>query len=243
MFRKEIREAALRLAECLIILIAVPMALIWDRLAVKFNWDFMEIWNGIFLFVVFLYAFYAGSTFFHAEKKDRAWEYLLSLPTTKGRIVAFKFAPRFLFLAALYVFQRILAHKSVFSSEMLYLLFLFIVPVFLSLAIDSIVIGFLGIVLLFMMFYFTTPTISYLALKLGIISSLREGQLPLQLVSAVLISAPFGIAFYRIIKNLDAKPLKLQLKPYFTIALPVFACLVVLIVLFYGNFLAFLKTQ
>ena len=80
MLRKEFRDALRRLAECLVLLVAVPLGYIWDRAVVHYGWRFADIVPAVFTATIFLFAVNAGISLFSSEKKDRALEYLLSLP-------------------------------------------------------------------------------------------------------------------------------------------------------------------
>jgi hypothetical protein len=238
MFKKEFRDAVRQMVECLFILIAVPLGFLLDRLAVKFHWDFSEIFIQIFTVMIFLFAAYGGLALFQSEKKDRALEYMLSLPLSTTYLAALKIATRFLLLAGLYGLYLVFAGKPIFSPEGLYLVFIFAISVSLSMAIDSIVIGVIGILLIFMLHFFTGPTIAYVAWKIGILASVASPGTLLRVISGVLVVLPFGIAFGLTVRRLEAKPFKLQMKPYARIALPSFLVLIVLILLFYSAFLA-----
>jgi hypothetical protein len=238
MFKKELRDAVRRMIECLFVLTAIPLGLLWDRLVIKFSWNFSEIFTAVFITTVFLFAGYGGMTLFQSEKKDRALEYMLSWPMATTRIAAIKIAIRLLLLAGLYGLYLLLAGRPVLSSEGLYIIFVFAISVSLGLAVDSFVIGFFGILLTFMLFYFACPTLAYVAWKIGILASAASFGKVLPVVVAALIVSPFGIAFWSTVRRLEAKPFKLQMKPYARIALPSLLVLIALILLFYGAFLA-----
>lgn len=238
MLKKELRDAVRRMVECMFILIAIPLGFLWDRLVVKFHWNFSEIFVDIFITMVFLFAAYGGMTLFQVEKKDRALEYMLSLPLSTTHIAALKLATRFFLLAGLYGLYLVFAGRSFLSPEGLYLVFIFAISASLGIAIDSIVIGVFGILLIFMLHFFTGPTIAYIAWKMGILTSLASPGTLLRVIAAILIVLPFGLAFWLTVRNLEAKPFKLQMKFYARIALPLFLVLTALILLFYGAFMA-----
>jgi ABC-type Na+ efflux pump permease subunit len=241
MLKKEFRDALKRLGECLFVLIGVPLGYLWDKLIVKFGWDFLDIFKSVFIVVVFIYAAVAGVTIFLAEKKDRAFEYLCSLPISKRKILMNKILSRISFLAALYFIMIFMTKRNLASTEGLYLIFIFLVSLFLSLSIDSVVIGLIGISLLLSTYFFAYQTISFMAWKFHIISQPFSHPFFVQFISALILMAPFGAAFWKILKNLDAKPLKLQMKPYYTIALPSFLILVALIIKFYGEYMSWAR--
>jgi len=48
MLKKEVWEAIKKQLECLLILGVVPLALLWDRWVMKFNWGFRDIFSAVF---------------------------------------------------------------------------------------------------------------------------------------------------------------------------------------------------
>jgi ABC-type transport system involved in multi-copper enzyme maturation permease subunit len=241
MLNKEFRDTLKRLGECFFILIGVPLGYLWDRIVVRFRWDFWSIFNAVFVAFIFVYAAYSGATIFLAEKKDRAFEYLFSLPVSRTRILATKLLPRLGSLLVLYAVLTILSKRSFFSSVGLMLAFIFSVGVFLSLAIDSVVIGLLGILLLSGLYYFMLPTFSFMAWKLHLIPSLISSRMIILPLCVIILLLPFGIAFWQVYSHLDSRPLNLQMKRYYLISLPSLLVLISLIMMFYGKYVAMLQ--
>ena len=241
MLNKEFRDTLKRLGESLFILIAVPLGYLWDRVVVKFGWDFWTILKGVLVTLIFIYAAYAGATIFLAEKKDQAFEYLFSLPVSRTRILASKILPRLGCLVVLYAVLTILSKRPFFSPVGLMLGFIFLVGVFLSFAIDSVVIGLLGILLLWGLYYSMQPTLSFIAWNLHLIPSLTSSLMIMRSLSALILLLPFGIAFWRVYSRLDAKPLNLQMKPYYLISLPSLLVVISLIMVFFGRYLAVMR--
>jgi ABC-type Na+ efflux pump permease subunit len=238
MLNKEFRDTLKRLGECFFILIGVPLGYLWDRVFVKFGWDLWSILEGVLVALIFVYAAYAGATIFWAEKKEQAFEYLFSLPVSRTRILASKILPRLGCLVVLYAMLTILGKNPFFSPVGLSLAFIFLVGVFLSLAIDSAVIGLLGILLLYGLYYFTHPTFSFIAWNLHLIPSLTSSFMIMRSLSALILLLPFGIAFWIVYRRLDARPLNLQMKPYYLISLPSLLVVISLIMVFFGRYLA-----
>jgi ABC-type Na+ efflux pump permease subunit len=241
MLNKEFRDTLKRLGECFFILIGVPLGYLWDRVVVRFGWDFWSIFKGVLVAFIFVFAAYSGATIFLAEKKDRAFEYLFSLPVSRTRILATKLLPRLGCLLLLYAVLTMLSKSPFFSPVGLMLAFIFSVGVFLSFAIDSVVIGLLGILLLSGLYYFTQPTFSFIAWNLHLIPSLNSSLMIIRPLSAIILLLPFGIAFWKVYGHLDAKPLNLQMKPYYLISLPSLLVLISLIMMFYGKYFAILR--
>lgn len=237
MLRKEFRDALRRLAECMVLLVAVPLGYIWDRAIVHFGWHFADIWSAVFAVTVFVFAAYAGASLFFSEKKDRALEYLLSLPVSRSKIVLAKIGPRLAILVGLWCAFSLFAGRAWNLGLIVLLLFLFFVAASLSIAIDSVVIGFLGVFLLFATFYLSASTLTFIAWKLGLISSISSVWIG-WIAAGVLILGPFAAAFLLVIRNLQAMPLRLQMRPYYRLALPSFPVVIFLILKFFGAYLA-----
>jgi len=241
MLNKEFRDTLKRLGECFFILVGVPLGYLWDQVIVKAGWDFWAIFKGVLAALVFVYAAYAGATIFWAEKRDQAFEYLFSLPVSRTRILASKILPRLGCLVVLYAGLTVLSKSPFFSSVGLMLVFIFLLAMFLSLAIDSVVIGFLAILLLFGLYYFTWPTFSFVAWKLHLIPSLTHYATIMKFLSAVILLLPFGAAFWKVYSRLDARPMNLQMRAYYLVSLPSLLVVISLIMVFFGRYLDMMK--
>ena len=238
MLKKEFLDALKRLLECLLILIAIPISFVWDKVVIKFGWEFSEFFIGTFVAVVVIFSVYSGATIFQSEKKDRAFEYLLSLPISRSRIIINKILPRISILLFLLI---VLAFFSGFKSVLISgftLIVLFFISVFISITVSSVIIGLLGVFLLYYVFYFTSHIIRFLSWKLQINITGLFGFMLDQWISAALLLIPFGIAFWLTFKNFDMKPLKLQIKPYYYIALPSLIIIISFVVKFFGDYLS-----
>jgi ABC-type transport system involved in multi-copper enzyme maturation permease subunit len=237
MLRKEFRDALHRLLECLVLLVAVPLGYFWDRAIVHYGWRFADIVPAVFTATIFLFAVYAGISLFSSEKKDRALEYLLSLPVSRSKIVLAKIIPRLSILVGLWGGFAFLAGQDWNWITLVFLLFLFFVAASLSIAIDSAVIGVIGVLLLFAAFDLSSSTLTFIAWKLSLISSIHMVWIGWT-AAGVLILGPFAAAFLLVIRNLQAMPLRLQMRPYYRLALPSFLAVIFLILKFFGAYLA-----
>jgi hypothetical protein len=141
----------------------------------------------------------------------------------------------------LYFGLAILTKAPFFSVAGLIVLFIFFISAFLSLVIESVVLGLLGILLLVGLYFFTHPTFSFIAWKLHLIPSLTSSGTIIRLLSALILLLPFGVASWVVVHRLDARPLSLQLKPYYFISLPSFLIILLTIMMFYGDFLATMR--
>lgn len=244
MLRKELTEALKRFIESSLIFIGIPFAFLLDKLIIKFGWGFLDIFQGFFMATIVVYAVYSGLTIFQAEKKDRAIEYLLSLPISRQKIIAMKVLPRLVILIFFILILAIFMSLENLQAISIFLIFMFLISIFLSIVVDSILIGIIGAFLLFQVFNLSVKIILFLVHKAGIDSPdpfIGLIGLISMLLSAILLLVPFGISFWLTFKNMDLKPLKLQVRPYYYIALPSLIVLISLIALNYRGFLMWLQ--
>lgn len=242
MLKKEILDALKKLIECLIVLVAIPICFVWDRLFLNFRWDFLDIIYFVLVATVVVYSIYSGATIFQTEKKDRAFEYLLSMPLTRMKIIIYKIFPRISILALMIIVMAVFSGFKINLIYVVQLIFLFLISASISVAIDSVIIGFIGVSMLYIVFFYTSRIISFSAWPLNIFNPKSAGSLLIiDLLSASLLLVPFGIAFWKIFKNLDVKPLKLQIRPYYYIALPALLIIISFIVASFKGYLFWLR--
>lgn len=242
MLKKEFFDALKRLMECLLLLLVIPVAFVFDKYLIHFGWSFSEVFEYFSLMVLIIYPLIAGVTIFQSERKDRAFEYLFSLPLSRFKIILYKIFPRFLFLILLIVASIIL---SIFKDNVLNefnLLILFFISLFLSFAFSSVVIGLVGIGAVFWLFYSISQCTNFIIWRPEAVSSIQPN-FPSQLISAAMLLIPLAVAFWITFKNLDVKPLKLQIRLYLFITLSTLVILVPLTVVFYKKYWVWLQTR
>jgi hypothetical protein len=71
-------------------------------------------------------------------------------------------------------------------------------------------------------------------------STLAQEEYSSQAIAALIVLTPLGIAFWKTFKNLDLKPMRLQLKPYLVIALPSIVAVLALAVFYFTYYLNWL---
>ncbi len=236
MLKKEVRDALKREMECLIILGAVPLAFLWDRLVMKFNWGFREIFSGVFITTVILYAVYAGATIFQSEKKDRAFEYLFSLPLSRSRILLMKTGPRLAILIFLVIILALFLELDLLAFGITFFVLLF-VAAFFSIGINSIIINLIGVFMLYFVFHFLWQILMNFSFLHGL--EIRGALLipTFQLIAATLLLVPMGTAFWLTFKRMDVKPLKFQMRIYYAIVLSTLVVLIAFITLMFKKYL------
>jgi ABC-type Na+ efflux pump permease subunit len=240
MFKKELRDASELFLECLLLLLVVPVTFVFDKYLIHFDWNISVIFNLSLLSVLIIYPLLAGTLVFQSEKKDNAFEYLLSLPLSKAHILIAKIIPRLLFLFALIGVSMIFSpYKNVLLNGF-NLIVLFLISMFLCLTYSSITIYFVEIGLLFWLFYFDYKILNFLLWK----PEIARASYPVfssQLIAAALLLIPLGLAFWLTFKKLDIRPLKYQLKPYVFVALPAILTLITFTIVFAKKYWALAK--
>jgi len=243
MLKKESLEALRRVVESMLVLFAIPLALLWDRFVIKFGWDFSDIFNVVLVATVVAFAVYSGATIFQSEKKDRAFEYLFSLPVSRFEILKIKILPRLMMLLALIVILAFFTGlKSSFDNGITFL-FLFFISIFLSLTIHSVIIGLLGVMLLYYIYYFIYRILLYFPLRYDLRITGFLGLSLGKLIPALLLLIPFGIAFWLTFKKMDVKPMKLQTKTYYIIILSTLTILITFVVFFSREYLSWMQSR
>lgn len=243
MLRKEITESIKRFLECFVILLGLPIAFLLDRLIIKFGWEFKDLFLGLFYVAVFFYSAYSGITILQAEKKDRALEYLLSMPISRSKIMLMKIFSRLLILIFCIFILAFLVEFRTFQMLTIWLIFLFFISVTFSMIIDSIILGIIGISLIFLVFELNSRILFFLVGKTDIEGSLDFLALLSPVLSALLLLIPFGISFWLTFKKMDVKPMTQQIQPYYYIAFPALVIILSFIILYYKDSMTKLMNQ
>ncbi len=238
MLRKEIRDALKRFVESLVVLVIIPSMYIGDKLVFKWGLDYASLINTGFVITLLFYAVYAGGTVFQSERKDRAFEYLFSLPLTRRRIIMAKVLPRLGLLLIVGAAATVVVGRSLLTGAGVTVLVLFFSSVFLSIAVSSIAINLFGVGLMYGIFFQEWRIFLHFLFKIGGEYAGTLSWLVMQLVAAAVLLFPFGLAFWLTFKKMDARPFKLQMKTYYAITLPTLFVLVLLIALFSKRSLA-----
>ena len=240
MLKKEFSDALRKFLECVSLLAVIPIALLFDKLVIHSGWKFQEVFNLVFIISIVCYPVYSGATIFQSEKKNRAFEYLFSLPIQRWKILLNKIAMRMAFLILLLIVSVFFSvFKDVFMIG-LYLIIVFLVAAFFSLHVSSVLMVIIGITLMFQLFSINSKIIQFLLWKLKLTESTSLAFIP-EIISAVFLLIPLGFTFWLTVKNLDAKPLKLQVKYYLFIAIPSIVILICFAFLFSKQYWAWVE--
>ncbi len=222
MLKKEFFDAFKRFMECMILLLGIPLGVVFDKLIIHYGWKLSEIFNFVFLVTIIAYPLAAGLTIFQSERKDRAFEYLFSLPLSRFKTILYKIAPRFFFLLLLIISSTFFSIFDNIWINGFNLIVVFFISSFLSISVNSFVIGVFGVSFIYSGYYQASRIIHYMfigwdPLKYNIFST---EALLFELLTAALLLIPMGTAFWITFKKFDVKPLKWQLKSYLLIVLP-----------------------
>jgi ABC-type multidrug transport system permease subunit len=236
MLKKEFRDTLKILLECFLILLAIPLAKILDKLVFHLGWSFRDVFDITFIVILFVFSIFSGIYTFQSEKKDRGFEYLLSLPIKRSEIIFCKIFPRLSILLLLLAVTVIFSISGIPLQGFITVITLQLSAVFLTLAIDSLIIHFIGIFILFTLFQLFSNFIFHFTNNLGVLR-LTSSALFGELFSSLILLIPLGISFILSFKNFDLKPLKFHTKPYLFITLPAIAMQILILSLYYNKFI------
>ncbi len=221
MLKKELLDTIKILAQCLLLLFIIPIARVMGWQVFHRQWEISGIFQPVYIAIVIIFAAYSGVTLFQAEKKNRAIEYLLSLPLSRWKMITSKILPRLAALVLLIAVGFMLSVLKEGAADTISLLILFASALFLSLAVESVLTGLMGVFIINVILYYSSLITSYLTMTHQWFGS----EVPIfflsQILPALSLLIPLAAAFILTLKNFDAKPLKWQAKPYIFIALPV----------------------
>ena len=241
MLFKEIKDTVKTLGHCFFLLLFIPLAMLMDWHIFHSQWEVSGIFAPVFVAIVLLFAGYSGVSIFQTEKKDRALEYLLSLPVSIGKILAIKILPRMTMLLLLVVIGGILSIFRTVISDAISVIIVFFIAVFISLAVDSLINAMIGVLLINIILYYSSIITSYLTIEYGLLGSTEPIFWLSHLLPGLLLLIPLAVAFGITLKNFDLKPLKWQAKPYLVIALPSAALLLLFIMVFLKKYLIWIR--
>jgi ABC-type Na+ efflux pump permease subunit len=238
---KEIKDTLKALGYCLFLLLFIPLAMLMNWHIFHSQWEISGLFAPVFVAIVLLFAAYSGVSIFQTERKDRALEYLLSLPMSIGKILAFKIFPRLTVLLLLIVVGGILSIFRTVISDAISVIIVFFIAVFISLAVDSLINAMIGVLLVNIILYYTSIITSYLTIEYRLFGSTEPIFWLSHLLPGLLLLVPLAVAFGITLKNFDLKPLKWQAKPYLVIALPSAAVLLLFIMVFIKKYLIWIR--
>lgn len=240
MLKKEFRDTLRILLESSMLMLSIPFIML---ISFIFGLDSpggdlstkSDLVRAVALLTAFAFAGYSGMAFFLSERRDKGFEYLLTLPISRWKIFLYKLAPRLLVLLLIFVLFALLGGATV--KGILYpLLTVQIGMIFLSLAFSSYFAGFIAFVLLGFFYSLGIKFVWYALYVLDGNSYGLFGTVPVELIALLLPGIPLAISFFKVFLNYDLKPARFTLKPYYYIALPVILVEFIVIFVFYQGY-------
>lgn len=241
MLKKEFRDTLKVMLQCLLLLLVIPISKLLDWHFIHGQWEISGIWGPIVTGIIIIFAAYSGAAVFRVEKKDRALEYLLSLPVSRWEIFSVKVIPRLLVLLVMTTAAGIFKMFKQPWADGISVVVLFFIALFISLAVESLLSALLGVLAINIILYHASLIMSYLTMEYRLLGSTEPLFWLSQLLPAALLLFPLAAAFAITLKNLDVKSLKWHAKPYLVIALPSVLLLVSFILVFFKDYIIWIR--
>lgn len=232
MLKKEFQDTLRILLESSLFLFAIPVVLL-------VAWIFgLEVPAEDLLFAVplatiFIFAAYSGMALFLRERRDKSFEYMLTLPLSRLKLLALKMLPRVLVLALL-TLSMAMFHEVTFYGFILPLLYFHFGMAFLSLAFTrSYFAGFIAAFLLGFI-YTMGQRVWYFSLYVwaGRTHDILHTVNP-TLITVLMVLVPLAVSFFWVFNKLDLRPYRYAVRPYFYVAAPVLVLEVIYMFLAY----------
>jgi hypothetical protein len=241
MFKKELRDTLNIFFQSMTILLSIPVLLMMDWHIFHSQWELSNIFHFIFVCQVLIYAAYSGASIFQKEKRDRALEYMFSLPLSRGKILYAKIAPRLGMLLVMIAIGGILNIWDQFIADSISIILVFVLAVTISLAVDSLINAIIGVLLLNVIFYYGSLIFSFLTIKYRLFGSDVPIPWLSYLFAVLLLVIPQVVAFIKTLNKFDLKPLKWQAKSYFLIAFPSVLLMILFILGYLKQYLLWIR--
>jgi hypothetical protein len=233
MIKKEFRDTLRILVESSVMLLAVPLIILMS-LIMGFTINYVELIKIISIITVFAFSAYSGLGMFLWEKRDKGFEYLLTLPISRLKLFIYKLVPRFVVLM-LFLATWALIFAVPIKDYIVVLVFIQLAAACLSLAFNSYLAAVIGIILLGFFYGLSSRFITFLFIRWQRISIDLFAIISPYVLAALLLGIPLGISFLLAFWNFDLKPYKYVIKPYLFIALPLLLVQVVVIFWYYDK--------
>jgi hypothetical protein len=233
MLKKEFRDTLRILVESSVMLLAVPLIILMS-LIMGFTINYVQLIKITAIITVFAFSAYSGLGMFLWEKRDKGFEYLLTLPISRLKLFIFKLLPRFVVLMLFLVTWALVFNTSA-KDYIVVLIFIQLSAACLSLAFNSYFAAVIGIILLGFFYGLSSRFITFLFIRWQRISIDLFAIISPYFLAALLLGIPLGISFLLAFRNFDLKPYKYVVKPYLFIALPLLLVQVVVIFWYYDK--------
>jgi hypothetical protein len=233
MLKKEFRDTLRILVESSVMLLAVPLIILMS-LIMGFTINYVQLIKITAIITVFAFSAYSGLGMFLWEKRDKGFEYLLTLPISRLKLFIFKLLPRFVVLMLFLVTWALVFNTSA-KDYIVVLIFIQLSAACLSLAFNSYFAAVIGIILLGFFYGLSSRFITFLFIRWQRISIDLFAIISPYFLAALLLGIPLGISFLLAFRSFDLKPYKYVVKPYLFIALPLLLVQAVVIFWYYDK--------
>lgn len=234
MLKKEFRDTLMILLKSSILLLSIPI-IMGLSLVLDTNIPFLHLLNAASFITVLAFTGYSGLAMFQSERKDKGFEYLLTLPLSKLKLLIFKMLPRLSVLAVIGGSYVLLANVGNVWDYFAALLIFHLAAAFLSLAFQSLFPGVVAVILLAFLFTLYNRFLSYIYYQIKQLAFNPFSMVSPYVVAALLLLVPLGISFFLALKNLDLKPYTYSIRPYLFIALPVVLLQAIIVTVYYDT--------
>ena len=210
MLRKELRDTGRTLWESSVVLALLPITYAGELIG-RWGFDPEDTLAVVYPLFVGLFAITSGVSRFRLEQRNDAFEYLLSWPLGMGQRLVYKLLPRLGVLLALIGIGLALSLFQPLGPNLLKMGGLFGIALFMSLAMETLFVGVLGVFCIWLM-----PVL------VGELLHARYDLSPLMalLLSFLFLLLPMALSFGLTFARLEAKPLKRQSRYYLMFTLP-----------------------
>jgi hypothetical protein len=237
MLKKEFRDTLRILLESSVMLLAVPLIILMS-LIMGFKVNYGQLIKITLIITVFAFSGYSGLGMFLWEKRDKGFEYLLTLPMSRLKLFIYKLLPRMILLILL-LGTWVLVFNMPVKNYIVVLIFIQLAAACLSLAFNSYFAALIGIILLGFFYSLSSRFITFVFYRWRGISIDPFAVISPYVLAALLLGIPLGISFLLAFRNFDLKPYKYVIKPYLFIAMPMLLVQAVVIFLYYEKIVYF----
>jgi hypothetical protein len=235
MLKKEFRDTLIILLQSSILLLSIPI-IMGLSLVINTDISFVQLLKAASFITLWAFTGYSGLAMFQAERKDKGFEYLLTLPLSKLKLLIFKMVPRLSVLVIIGGSYALLADTGSVGDYFAALLIFHLGAAFLSLAFQSLFPAVVAVILLATLFSLANMFVGSVYLQVKQLAFNPYSIVPPYAAAALLLLVPLGISFFLVLKNLDLKPYKYSIRPYLFIALPVVLLQAIIIAVYYDRF-------
>lgn len=241
MYIKEFRDTLKVLVQSSLIFLVIPVMMMLDWHVFHTQWELSGIFQPVFLAFLIVFTAYSGVSIFQVEKKERALEYMFSLPLSKKVIMAGKILPRLAVLTPFILLAVLTGVLENPAADILTVLIFFVSGVCISLAVESMVNAVVGVIFINIIIYYGTLITAYLFFRAQMFANEAFAVILAQFLATAAVLVPLITAFVKTVRHFDLKPLKWQARSYLTIALPALAAVILYVLIFLKQYLAWIK--